>query len=228
MADTSTAAGAGTGSAEQYWEAFYQERDSVWSGRPNRLLVREVAALPPGSALDLGCGEGADAVWLAEQGWQVTAVDISATALRRAAGRAADAGLAGRIDWQRHDLARSFPAGRFDLVSAQYLHSPVAPADERASILRRAAEAVAPGGILLVVGHASGPSWHAGPPVRFPTNAEVLAALALAPEQWQIETDEVVTSALTAPDGRPGTRADSILKLRRTHPTASAGSRTRS
>jgi 2-polyprenyl-3-methyl-5-hydroxy-6-metoxy-1,4-benzoquinol methylase len=118
-------------SAQQFWDGFYQEREHVWSGRPNPLLVREVASLTPGTALDLGCGEGADAIWLAEQGWRVTAVDISETALDRAAARAMEAGIRDGIVWTRHDLSQSFPAGVFDLVSAQFFHSPVAAADER-------------------------------------------------------------------------------------------------
>src|SRR5882724_9759517 len=77
-----------TGPEHEYWEGRYQEHDHIWSGKPNALLVREVAALPPGAALDLGCGEGGDAIWLAQQGWRVTAVDISATALRRGADHA--------------------------------------------------------------------------------------------------------------------------------------------
>ncbi|HEX3650002.1 MAG TPA: class I SAM-dependent methyltransferase, partial [Pseudonocardiaceae bacterium] len=97
--------------AEQFWEGFYQERDAIWSGRPNPLLVREIGSLQPGSVLDLGCGEGADAVWLARQGWRVTAVDISATALERAAGHADAAGVGDRIEWVRHDLSRSVPTG---------------------------------------------------------------------------------------------------------------------
>ena len=131
-----------TPSAEQFWEERYSGEERVWSGNPNVLLVREVADLAPGSALDLGCGEGADAIWLARRGWRVTAVDVSATALRRGAAHAADADVADGITWEQHDLSRSFPAGAFDLVSAQFLHSPVAEDGERESILRRAAAAV--------------------------------------------------------------------------------------
>ncbi|MEU4742931.1 class I SAM-dependent methyltransferase [Actinosynnema sp. NPDC023658] len=202
---------------EEYWETFYRDRGQVWTGKANELLVREVAHLAPGTALDVGCGEGGDALWLADQGWQVTAVDVSATALARGAARAVEAGLAARIDWQRHDLARSFPTGRFDLVSAQFLHSSVAPEGEREDILARAARAVARGGVLLVVGHAGWPSWLAHqPPVdyRFPTNAEVLASLDLGAE-WVVEVDESVEREMTGPEGEHGTRSDVVLKLRR-------------
>ncbi|WP_040781384.1 class I SAM-dependent methyltransferase [Nocardia pneumoniae] len=201
----------------EYWETFYSERERVWSGRPNVLLVREIEAIAPGSALDLGCAEGADAIWLAERGWQVTAVDVSETALGRARAEARRQGLSDRIDWQRHDLAESFPPGRFDLVTAQYLHSPAARDGERTSILRRAADAVAPGGLLLIVGHADWPSWVVEPPfdVAFPTTAEVRAGLALDPAEWQVEVEEVVEREQAGPEGQPGTRKDNILRIRR-------------
>jgi SAM-dependent methyltransferase len=203
--------------AEQFWEERYGNEERVWSGRPNVLLVREVGALPPGAALDLGCGEGGDAIWLARQGWRVTAVDVSATAQRRGAAHAAEAGVADRITWERHDLSQSFPAGAYDLVSAQFLHSPVAQPGEREAILRRAAGAVAPGGLLLVVGHAGWPSWQEEPPFdhHFPTPAEVLASLDLEPGGWEVELEEVVESEHSSPDGRPGTREDNVLRVRR-------------
>ncbi|MEU4443252.1 class I SAM-dependent methyltransferase [Actinosynnema sp. NPDC050801] len=203
--------------AEEYWETFYRDRDQVWTGKANELLVREVAHLTPGTALDLGCGEGGDALWLAGQGWSVTAVDVSTVALARGAARATELGLAARIDWQRHDLGRSFPTGTFDLVSAQFLHSSVAPEGEREGILARAAEAVEPGGVLLVVGHAGWPTWLAdNPPVeyRFPTNADVLASLRLGPE-WVVEVDDQVEREITGPEGEHGTRADVVLRLKR-------------
>jgi SAM-dependent methyltransferase len=205
-----------TTAAQDFWEDFYQERDQVWTGKPNALLVREVAALPPGSALDVGCAEGADAIWLAERGWQVTGVDVSATALNRAAARAAEAGVTELIDFQRHDLSVSFPAGEFDLVSAQFLHSPIAPDGEREAILRRAAAAVAPGGVLLIVGHAGWPTWrHDHPEVHLPTTAEVLEALRLEPGAWRVEVDELVTQDWPGPDGQPGSRVDNVLRIRR-------------
>nr|MDT0664919.1 methyltransferase domain-containing protein [Micromonospora sp. DSM 115978] len=89
--------------AEQYWEDRYQQPHSHWSGKANLVLVDVVGGLRPGAALDLGCGDGSDAIWLATQGWRVTSVDISATALARAAERAEADGVTG-IDWQRHDL----------------------------------------------------------------------------------------------------------------------------
>ncbi|MFJ2833763.1 MULTISPECIES: class I SAM-dependent methyltransferase [Nocardia] len=200
--------------AEQFWEDFYRERDQIWTGNANKTLVSEVAGLTPGTALDLGCGEGGDAIWLAKQGWQVTAVDVSATAMERGARHAADAGV--RITWERHDLQTSFPAGTFDLVSAQFLHSPVERPDERATILRKAAAAVAPGGVLVIGSHAHWPTWVTTPPhdVSFPTIEQMLAQLDLGPE-WQVETAGLLTSPSTSPDGVEGERADSVLRVRR-------------
>ncbi|MGK5641888.1 class I SAM-dependent methyltransferase [Streptomyces sp. URMC 126] len=203
---------------EAFWEEFYGRGERVWSGRPNPLLVREATELTPGTALDLGCGEGADAIWLAGRRWRVTAVDVSATALERGAAHAAEAGVADRIDWQRHDLGATFPAcpeGGFDLVSLQFLHSPVELPVER--ILRSAAAAVAPGGVLLFVGHAESPSWkreaHAG--LRLPTADEILAALGLPSPDWHVEVRESLRTEATGPDGEAGFRVDHVLRVRR-------------
>lgn len=204
-----------TTSHEEFWDSRYNESDRIWSGNPNTVLVREVTGLTPGRALDLGCGEGADAVWLARQGWRVTATDISGVALGRAAGHAASAGVGDQVDWQRHDLAVSFPAGVFDLISVQFLHS--YRAMPRGEILRTAASAVAPGGVLLIVGHAGFPSWETGPlpDVHLPTPEEVLAGLELPEGQWEVLLCEEHERIQTAPDGQPGTRTDNALKVRR-------------
>jgi SAM-dependent methyltransferase len=203
---------------EQYWEDFYQAAARPWVDTPNPLLVRETTSLLPGTALDLGCAEGADAIWLARQGWQVTAADVSPTALSRAADHALAAGVAHQVRWACHDLSWSFPAGTFDLVSAQFLHSPVAADGEREAILRRAADAVAPGGTLLVTGHAGWPSWTDEPPFQyhFPTTSEVLDHLDLEPGRWHVDTDDTVERELTGPDGQPGRRKDNVLRLSRT------------
>ncbi|MBV1853759.1 SAM-dependent methyltransferase [Catellatospora tritici] len=202
-------------SDEQLWEERYRGSEQVWSGKPNAALVREATGLTPGMALDLGCGEGADAIWLAAHGWRVTAVDISPTALRRGASHAAVAGLGDHIDWQRHDLAESFPAGRYDLVSVCFLHSR-GPLPWR-TVLRTAAAAVLPGGVLLVVGHCAFPSWHAGhhDDVEFPSPDDVLAALALPDHEWEVLVSQAYEFAATGPEGQPGTRSDSTVKVRR-------------
>ena len=130
--------------AEDFWEDHYRRRERVWSGEANAVLVDVAASLSAATALDLGCGEGGDAIWLAKRDWQVTAVDVSVTALERASIEAAAAGVEARIDFQQHDLALSFPAGAFHLVSAQYLQSPLDfPRDH---VLQAAARAVTPVG----------------------------------------------------------------------------------
>src|SRR5918994_591290 len=96
--------GRGDVEAERFWEDHYRRRERVWSGRPNAVLVDVAGSLQPGTALDLGCGEGGDAIWLAQQGWRVRAVDVSATALDRAAAEAATAGVVDRIDFHRPAL----------------------------------------------------------------------------------------------------------------------------
>jgi SAM-dependent methyltransferase len=204
-------------SERQQWDARYSASSQVWSGNPNTVLVREVTGLTPGTALDLGCGEGADAIWLARQGWQVTGADISAVALARAHEHALQQGVADRIEWQQHDLGSSFPAGTYDLVSAQYLHS---PGDlPREKILRAAAAAVRPGGVLLIEGHADWGAYghvaagHAD--LHFPTPAEVVADLQLPEGEWQVLLSETHDRDQTGPDGEPTVRPDTTVKVRR-------------
>jgi len=203
--------------AKGYWEAHYGERERIWSGRVNVQLATVVADLPPGRALDLGCGEGGDAVWLAEKGWQVTAVDVSETAIERAAAAAEARGVGDRIEFERHDLSDSFPDGRFDLISAQFLHSTVRL--ERPQILRTAAAAVQPGGVLVIVDHAAAPPFSKKVPHDhpFPRPEEVLAELALPDGEWERVRVEVVDRDGTDPDGRPFTWQDNLMVLRRAH-----------
>ncbi|GAA3936675.1 class I SAM-dependent methyltransferase [Actinomadura viridis] len=205
----------------EFWDSRYLESDRMWSGNPNMILVREVTGMEPGTALDLGSGEGADAVWLARRGWRVTGVDISRVALERAARHAEEAGVAGRIEWRPHDLGTSFPAGTFDLVSACFLHS--GGDMPREKILRNAAAAVAPGGVLLVVGHAGLPPWeeHDGHhdahhhDVHLPTPQEVLESLELPEGEWEVLLCEEYERTQQSPEGRPAVRTDNVLKVRR-------------
>ncbi|MBG0833241.1 methyltransferase domain-containing protein [Planomonospora sp. ID67723] len=211
-------------SEEEFWDARYGESERIWSGKPNAVLVDEISGLEPGSALDLGCGEGGDAIWLARQGWRVTAVDISRVALDRATRHAAEAGVADRIDWQRHDLGASFPEGSFDLVSACFLHSPGDMPREK--ILRAAAAAVAPGGILLIAGHAGFPSKEQHdrhPDVHFPTAQEVLESLGFPDGQWEVQRSEEHERTRTGPDGQSITHVDNVLRVRRLDDRAEPG-----
>ena len=201
-----------TTDVQQFWEDLYGEKPQVWSGRVNAVLEQRVTDLAPGRALDLGCGEGADALWLAERGWAVTAVDISDTALARARAEAARRGLT--VDWRRQDLADQVPAGPYDLVSAQFLQSPVTR--PRAEVLRGAGRQLAPGGLLLVVGHAAAPPWaeHRPDPALMPSAAEVLRELDLG-AGWEVLEAAEVTRPVTAPDGHPAELLDSVVLVRR-------------
>ena len=206
-----------TGSAGDHhatWEEHYTAKPQVWSGRVNARLAEVVPQIAGTRALDLGCGEGADAIWLAEHGWTVTAVDISDTALARARAAAVDRGLADRIDFQQHELTSSFPDGPFDLVSAQFLHSTLEM--DRSAILRRAAAALAPGGTLLIVDHAAAPPWasklhhH-----EFPSAESVVAGLALDSGQWERIRVESADRVARGPDGEETVLVDNVILLRR-------------
>jgi chemotaxis protein methyltransferase CheR len=199
--------------AVQFWEDRYRSAERVWSGRVNPRLAEVAADLPVGRALDLGCGEGADALWLAERGWQVVAVDVSATALRRAAEAASTRNLLARIDFARHDLNESFPDGTFDLVSAQYLHSPARL--ERDGVLQRAAERVNRGGVLLIVDHGAPPPWAEHHDHHFAGIEEVLGSLDLNASRWTRLRTEAVEREMVGPNGELGTMADNVMVVRR-------------
>ncbi len=179
----------------------------MWSGQPNEALVREVGTLTPGTALDVGCGEGADAIWLARQGWVVDALDVSAKALARAEQGAAQEGV--DVTWLRHGL-EDLPADTaYDLVAAFY------PALMRAdgSVIDTLLDAVAEGGTLLVVHHAhvdrARAMEHGFDPDDYVRHEDVLAAL--SPTDWTIE--QAGESARTAPQG-PGAHHHTDLVLR--------------
>ena len=137
------------GFARDDWNARYAQKELVWSAEPNRLFAAEVGALDPGRALDLACGEGRNAVWLAGLGWQVTGVDFSDVALAKAARLAERRGV--EVEWVLADVLEYDPAPRgFDLVALLYLQLPRA---ELAPVVRSAADAVAAGGTRVVLGH---------------------------------------------------------------------------
>jgi thioredoxin reductase/SAM-dependent methyltransferase len=201
----------------EFWEERYRSAPLIWSGRPNPQLVDEVADLPPGTAVDVACGEGGDALWLAGRGWRVTAVDLAQTALDRVDAAAAQAGpeVAARVRTVRADVGTWVPGDdRYDLVTSHFLHLP--PAD-RAHAFGRMAGAVAPGGTLLVVAHhASDLRTTAGRPdvpELFFEPEDVVAVL--DPDEWDVLVAEARPRQAVDPDGREITIRDTVVRARR-------------
>lgn len=200
---------------EHYWDEHYATIDPAWGTLPNAVLVDALPALAPtpGRAVDLGCGHGGDALWLASLGWHVTAVDAAAVALGRVTQAAADAGLSDRVRAEQHDLRESMPAGEFDLVTASYLHGP--SEFPRAQVLHRASGLVAPGGLLLVIEHASVAPWFWDQHRVFPTAAESLASFGLG-DGWSVERLDAPRRTATGPDGQVAEVTDNVIAVRRT------------
>lgn len=202
----------------EYWDAKYEASERVWSGRPNLRLVEQTADLAPGRALDVGCGEGADAIWLARQGWRVTAVDVSTVALDRTAQHAIEARVVNRLDVGWYDAMAARPrlrARRHDLVAVHFLH---VPRPDFETVYRRIGEAVAPGGRLLVVGHHPtdvdrGIRASHGPGLLFAPE-QVVAALSDSVPPWQVEVAEAAVREQVV-DGEVVTVTDTVVRLRR-------------
>lgn len=205
-----------TADAAAFWNGVYAARPAPAEPAPNTRLTEAAAELPPGRALDLGCGGGGDTLWLARRGWHVTAVDIASTAVERTAGLVRARGLGGQVAAEQHDLHASLPAGRFDLVSAHYLHTSFAL--DRPAVLRAAAHALNPGGRLLVVDHGSTApwSWNQDPDARYPSPQEVAAGIAADPEIWTVEQADALRRIATGPGGRTAEVTDHVLLIRRT------------
>ena len=184
---------------QEYWDQKYAAQDRIWSGRPNQRLIEHAGRLPPGVALDVGCGEGADVVWLAERGWRVTGADVSAVALERARRHAGEAGFADRTSWLHVDLlgGDELPGGA-DLVSAMYLHVPDADFDR---VYTAIAAAVRPGGSLLVAGHHPD---ERDTGLRNPRLSHLLfppeRVTALLGPEWQVEVADAVVREVPADD----------------------------
>lgn len=193
-----------------WWEARYAATPAVWSGRVNASLADVAARLTPGTALDAGAGEGGDAVWLAEHGWRVTAVDASRTALDRGAAAAAERDVT--VEWVEADLRTWVPPARYDLVTSHYLHA------EGGRGWGWLADAVAPGGTLLVVGHH--PSDLDGPVPR--PDLERLgwtaeqAAADLDPAQWESVEPQVLERTIVHHGVETLVRDAVLLARRRT------------
>jgi SAM-dependent methyltransferase len=211
---------------KDYWDAHWQQAKEHQAGReivPNPYLARELSGLKPGTALDAGCGEGAEVIWLATTGWHVTAVDISTEALSRAAGRAAQSSsVPERVEWIEADLSLWEPRTQFDLVTTHYAH----PATPQLAFYQRISGWVAPGGTLLIVGHlqsSTTPS-HGHSGKRHgegdgpPDEASVTAASIVAgfdPTQWDIVTADEPVRRLANREGRTVQLDDVVVRASR-------------
>lgn len=198
------------------WESRYAGVGRLWSGRPNAILTELAADWVPGRSLDLGSGEGADVVWLAERGWDATGVDVSATAVSRMKAEAAARGVGERVSGAVLDIAAApLPDGPFDLVTSFYLHGAGEPGSSwLAEILAKAAGRVARGGWLLAVVHCVDPPWldRRG---RTYTPEELRAEMGAAVAGWQIEVSAERWRDVTGPEGATGRRSDAVVCLRR-------------
>jgi thioredoxin reductase/protein-L-isoaspartate O-methyltransferase len=195
------------------WEERYSG-DRVWSGRVNVQLAAEATTLTAGRALDIGCGEGGDAIWLATQGWRVTALDFADAALTRTAEHAAEAGVGDRVETRRVDVRTFAPDDeQWDLVTSHFFHQPDGGMPD---VVARLASAVAPGGTLLVVGHEPD-DLHSGlrhGHVSFMFTAEQL--LPALPGDFEVEVCESRPRTQAHPEtGQEVAVADAVLKARR-------------
>jgi SAM-dependent methyltransferase len=211
---------------KDYWESRWQQANGHAPGReivPNPYLAREISSLAPGTALDAGCGEGAEAIWLATEGWQVTAADISTEALSRASDRAAEGCAAPeRVQWVEANLSAWEPGKQFDLVTTHYAHS----AMPQLAFYERISGWVAPGGTLLIVGHlhTSGTPGHGhsqeqqGHGYNPPEEVSVTAASvteSLGATQWNIVTADEPIRTLTNRAGRTVQLNDVVVRATR-------------
>jgi SAM-dependent methyltransferase len=194
------------------WDERYAATELVWSAGPNQFVEQALAGLPPGRALDLACGEGRNARWLASRGWQVTATDFSAVAVEK--GRRLSEQLHDRVDWQVGDALTSPLPHDLDLVVVAYLQL---PAGERATVMRRAFDALAVGGTLFVVAHDStnlteGAGGPQEPAVLY-TAEDVLADLGDAPLEV-VRAERVPRTVASAEDpDSPLTAWDALVHV---------------
>lgn len=204
-----------------YWDQVWDgDRAAAMASSPaNPHLVREVADLTPGTALEAGCGAGAEAIWLAQHGWQVTGADVAAEALARAAERAAAGGVGSRVQWVRADLSTWEPEAPYDLVTTHYAH----PAMPQLEFYDRIASWVAPGGTLFIVGHLHGEHTDGhgrghghddGPPAEASVTAADITAL-LDPDAWEVATAQESHRAVAGHGGRTTSVHDVVVRALR-------------
>lgn len=200
--------------AATFWEDHYGKMTKPSGGRPSALLVRFAEDRAPKRAMDLGCARGDDAIWLAQQGWTVTGIDVADAALIAARDAADMAGVGTLTTFERHDLATSTPVGSFDLISAMFLHTPVE--FDRAAALRRAAHAVAPGGLLLIGAHGSRAPWSwADPDTVYPTAEDELTSLNLDGADWRHVFVGPIEREANGPDGQTARIIDTVVAIER-------------
>jgi len=198
----------------EFWEDRYEAASAETSGRPTTVLEKFVKDRPVGHALELGCGKGDDAVWLAKQGWFVTALDISQAAIDIARKNAERNNVAEKINFKVCDLTKDFPEGDYDLVTAQFLESPFEFPRER--ILNHAAKHVCAAGMLLVTTHGSVPPWSETQwETDFPTPEEALVALNLDLTDWTRIFVENFSRIGQKPGSKPGKLIDTVIALER-------------
>jgi SAM-dependent methyltransferase len=201
---------------QQHWQQTHDDRPGSMAGNPpNPYLARETVGLTPGTALDAGCGAGAEAIWLASHGWQVTAADISADALTRAADRATARRLPESIRWVEADLTAWEPGTRFDLVTTHYAH----PTMPQLDFYQRICDWVTPGGTVLIVGHLhtghGHGHGHGHPAEATVTLADITAGLDAA--KWEIVTAEEHQRPVGGPGGQTVFLHDVVVRATR-HP----------
>lgn len=234
MTEPQQAVNAGVPDSVAAWEERYAGTgEAIWSGNPNESLVAAVDSLTPGRVLDVGCGEGADAIWLAEHGWDATGIDLSKTAVDRAAEAAAEKGAT--ASFEVADISTWDPSGAnsdeehprrggYDLVIGCFLHTRLP--DTREELVGKVAEHVAPDGRLLLISHAEMPPWaenldeelghglgHHHEPVT--PNGDFALLIGGSPVRWEIELAELRTRAVETPDGQPAELDDSVLLAHR-------------
>lgn len=201
---------------KEFWESHWHgasDRDHDRGLPANPYLARELGHLDPGSALDAGCGEGVEAIWLAQNGWDVTAVDISAVALDRACRRASDGRRSAAIEWVEADLSVWQPGRHFDLVTTHYAH----PTMPQLRFYQRIAEWVAPGGTLLIVAHLHRPdhgSVDHQPLEEVSVTAEAITAV-LDPAAWDVVTADERSRSLRAGSGHTVELHDVVVRSAR-------------
>lgn len=206
---------------KSYWDQIWtgDRAESMSTGEPNPHLIREAGGLPPGTAIDAGCGAGAEAIWLARQGWKVTAADLAGAALAFGEERATAASVAGKVHWVQADLATWEPKEQYDLVTTHYAH----PEMPQLAFYDRIASWVASRGTLLIVGHLHHDDHstehgdkQSHPPASASATATAITAR-LDASVWEIATAEESQRTMTGPSGHLTAIHDVVVRATRRH-----------